>query len=119
MRRKLGAAIMLAMTLCTPAFGEPSLFAQFEWPATDENVIPDLRLNEVVDEAKEEAREAEGRAKDGRLHAGQASRRSGLRSAVGLKTSPATIDDGTVISATPYYGDTGPALRPIAFGRRV
>lgn len=115
MRKRLGAAIMLAVMLCTPAFGEPPLFSQFAWPATDENVIPDLRLNEVVDEAKEEAREAEGRAKDGRLYAGQASRRGGLRSAVGLKTSPATIVDGTVITATPYYGDTGPALGVIQY----
>tara|TARA_R110001606_G_scaffold178095_1_gene324669 strand:- start:1834 stop:2496 length:663 start_codon:yes stop_codon:yes gene_type:complete len=115
MRKRLGAAIMLAMTLCAPAFGEASLFAQFEWPATDESVIPDLRLNDVVQQAREEAREAEGRAKDGRLYAGQASRRGGLRSAVGLKAQSATIDDGTVITAIPYYGDTGPALGVIRY----
>lgn len=115
MRRRLGAAIVLAVMLCAPAFGETSPFSHFEWPATDENAIPDLRLNDVVDQAEEEAREAERRAKDGRMYAGQASRRAGLRIAVGLKTRPATIDDGTVITAIPYYGETGPPLGVVKY----
>ena len=115
MRIRLGAAIILGMTLCAPAFGEAPIFAQFDWPETDESVIPDLRLNDVVQQAREEAREAEGRAKDARLYAGQASRRGGLRSAVGLKTRAATVDDGTVITAIPYYGETGPALGVIRY----
>jgi hypothetical protein len=115
MRAKFGIAAVVALTLCLSASAQTSLFAQFEWPATVANVIPDVRLNSVVTEAREQAREAEGRAREGRLYAGQASRREGARGFVGLKTQPVTIADGTVMVATPYAGQSGPALGVITY----
>jgi hypothetical protein len=115
LRTKLSAmaAVVVALTFSSPAHAQ--LFAQFEWPAAQAGVIPDLRLNSVLSDAREQARDAEGRAHEGRLYAGQASRRDGARSFAGLKTQPVTIADGTVMVATPYAGQSGPALGVITY----
>lgn len=115
MRAHAGFVAAALLTLCACAPAHAQLFKQFEWPAVNANVIPDVRLRDVVHDAIEEAREAEGRARQASLFAGQASRRDGARSAVGLKTQPVTIAEGTVMTATSYHGRTGPALGVIAY----
>ena len=89
--------------------------AGFDWPATQAGVIPDLRLSDVLRDARNEAREAQGRSREAQQAAGQARRRAGLRGFVGLGAQPVTVDSGTVMRAVSYHGSDGPMLGEISY----
>lgn len=96
--RTLILAVVLALGLATPAA------AQFEWPVSDPTRIPDVRIAPYVDAARDDAREAGQRAREGEAAAGQARRLVGLRSAVGRGPKPITVADSVVRSAVEYDG---------------
>jgi hypothetical protein len=87
----------------------------FEWPADQEGVIPDARLFEDVEDAHSAAREALGRAGDGKAAARQAKMREGVGDFIGLGAKPMTIAGGTVMTAVPYDGEYGPMLGEVDY----
>jgi len=104
-------AIILTALIALTAF--PALAQtprQFEWPQTDPHAIPDARLNCVIQSARDDAREAEGKARAGHGVAGQAERVTGLRIAIGRGPQPITVADGVVMKAVPWGDAEGAQL---------
>lgn len=70
--RVLIVAASLALSAGS-AWASPASFTNsFDWPQPDTNVIPDVRLAPIVQEAREAARSAVARAREGRQLAAHA-----------------------------------------------
>lgn len=110
--------VMAMAALCLGSAGvyaDSGVPAGFEWPATQAGAVPDLRLSDVLRDARSEAREAQGRSREAQQAAGQARRRAALRGFVGLGMQPVTVDSGTVMRAVPYHWNDGPMLGEISY----
>ena len=79
---------------------DTNTFEHFEWPEEQSSAIPDLRLSSTITGARNEAKEARSRARDGWREAGLAKRREAVRGVVGLGAKPATVDNDTVMTAS-------------------
>lgn len=80
---------------------DAEIVEHFEWPQEQAMVIPDLRLSSTITDARNEAKEARSRARDGWREAGRAKRREAVRRAVGLGAKPILVDNETVMTASP------------------
>jgi hypothetical protein len=109
-------SMILAALLCvgTTAAAQNALAVRFEWPASQPDPIPDLRLTETVSGAREAARSANTRAEEARSAAAHAKRRAGVQGALGLKPKRATTDDDTTIALTRGSAG-GPQLGSITY----
>lgn len=106
--RNVLIAAALALGVVGVAIAAPPLFAeQFEWPQSQVGVIPDLRVADVVSDARNEAREAASQADAGKRNAATAKRIAGLRGMIGIKPNPVTVAAGTTMTAYPIDGEGG------------
>lgn len=106
-------AVCALAVLATPCAAQTA--DRFEWPDANPNVLPDARLGEVVESAKEAARQGADRAWEARKVALQARVKRSLRGAVGLGGKPTIIAAGTVMTAVPFNGEGGVRVGTVTY----
>lgn len=108
-------ALAMLTAAATASAGYSTMGRGFAWPEASAVAIPDVRLNDLIGEAKEAAQQAADRAQEGRRVAARAKRHSAVRGVIGLGAKPVTIDDGTVMTAVPFTGESGPMIGTVTY----
>lgn len=98
MRSSVSLFVLLFASQVTAS--DTNTFEHFAWPEEQASAIQDLRLSPTISDARNEAKEARSRARDGWREAGLAKRREAVRGAIGLGAKPAIVDNDTIMTAS-------------------